>query len=366
MNWTSKLFLIPWLMIICMFMLVIIGTLALYSASDGVWTMSVKQHLIRSAIGFLIAFFIAFLPINWLFRTSFLAWFAFVCILMLLPFIGVGAGATRWIDLGVMNFQPSEPTKIAVILLLARYLSLRTFDQIDKFAIYIPAIFIIGIPSALVLRQPDLGTGLMILVGGLAVIFVSGLPKKYVFLGLGTVGASIPIIWGQLYDYQKARLLTFLNPEKDILGAGWQITQSKIALGSGGLFGKGFLQGSQSQLDYLPEKQTDFVFTLIGEEFGFVGSITIILIYFMIILSITSIGLKAKNRFTRLVSSGLGMIIFLYVFINIAMVTGVLPVVGAPLPLLSYGGTAMLTVFVILGISINLSINRDKEDLEIS
>ena len=200
MNWTSKLFLIPWLMIICMFMLVIIGTLALYSASDGVWTMSVKQHLIRSAIGFLIAFFIAFLPINWLFRTSFLVWFAFVFVLMLLPFIGVGAGATRWIDLGVMNFQPSEPTKIAVILLLARYLSLRTFDQIDKFAIYIPALFIIGIPSALVLRQPDLGTGLMILVGGLAVIFVSGLPKKYVFLGLGTVGASIPIIWGQLYD----------------------------------------------------------------------------------------------------------------------------------------------------------------------
>jgi rod shape determining protein RodA len=160
--------------------------------------------------------------------------------------------------------------------------------------------------------------------------------------------------------------LTFLNPEKDVLGAGWQITQSKIALGSGGLFGKGFLQGSQSQLDYLPEKQTDFVFTLIGEEFGFIGNIAIIFVYFLIIISITGIGLKAKNRFSRLVASGLAMVIFLYVFVNIAMVTGVLPVVGAPLPLLSYGGTALLTVFVILGISVNLSQNSQKEDLEIS
>ena len=366
MNWTSKLFVIPWLMMIGIFVLVIIGTMALYSASDGVWTASVQQHLLRSAIGFIIATFIAFIPINWLFRTSFIVWLAIVGLLTVIPFIGVGAGATRWIDLGFMNFQPSEPAKIAVILFLARYLSLRTVDQIDKLIIYLPAIVIIIIPTALVLKQPDLGTGLMIFVGGLSVIFVSGLPKRYVLLGLGTVAASIPVIWGQLYDYQKARLLTFLNPEKDVLGAGWQITQSKIALGSGGLFGKGYLQGSQSQLDYLPEKQTDFVFTLIGEEFGFVGSMTIILIYFLIILSITGIGMRAKNRFTRLVASGLAMVIFLYVFINIAMVTGVLPVVGAPLPLISYGGTAMLTIFLILGICINLSLNSFKEDIEIS
>ena len=366
MNLTTKLLAIPWMMVIGMLVLVIIGTMALYSASDGVWTISVQQHLLRSAIGFLIALIIAFLPINWLFRTSFIFWLFIVCLLTIIPFIGVGAGATRWINLGFMNFQPSEPAKISVILLLARYLSLRTFDQVDKLIIYVPAIFIIAIPSALVLRQPDLGTGLMIFVGGLAVIFVSGLPKRYVLLGLGTAAASIPIIWGRLYDYQKARLLTFLNPEKDVLGAGWQITQSKIALGSGGLFGKGYLQGSQSQLDYLPEKQTDFVFTLIGEEFGFVGSMTIILIYFIIILSITGIGFRAKNRFTRLVSSGLAMVIFLYVFINIAMVTGVLPVVGAPLPLISYGGTAMLTTFLILGICLNLSLNSFKEDIEIS
>ena len=366
MNWTSKILAIPWLMITGMLILVIIGTMALYSASDGVWTSSVQQHLLRSAIGFLLASFIAFIPINWIFRASFIMWAFIVCLLTVIPFIGVGAGATRWINLGFMNFQPSEPAKIAVILFLARYLSLRTFDQIDKLIIYLPAVFIVAIPTLLVLRQPDLGTGLMIFVGGLAVIFVSGVPKRYVFLGIGTFAASIPIIWGQLYDYQKARLLTFLNPEKDVLGAGWQITQSKIALGSGGLFGKGYLQGSQSQLDYLPEKQTDFVFTLIGEEFGFVGSMTIIFIYFLIILSITGIGLRAKNRFTRLVASGLAMVVFLYVFINIAMVTGVLPVVGAPLPLISYGGTAMLTTFLILGICINLSLNIIKEDIEIS
>ena len=366
MSWTSRLFAIPWVMVGGIFILVIIGTMALYSASDGTWTASVQQHLIRSALGFFLAFFIALLPIKFLFRISFIIWLGFVGILVALPLIGVGAGATRWINLGFMNFQPSEPTKIAVVLLLARYLSLRTFDQIDKLLIYIPALLIAAIPSALVLMQPDLGTGLMIFVAGLAVIFVSGLPKRYVIIGISAVAACIPIIWSQLYDYQKARLLTFLNPEKDILGAGWQITQSKIALGSGGLFGKGFLQGSQSQLDYLPEKQTDFVFTLIGEEFGFIGNSAIIFIYFLIIISITGIGLRAKNRFSSLVASGLAMVIFLYVFVNIAMVTGVLPVVGAPLPLLSYGGTALLTVFIILGISMNLSQNSQREDLEIS
>ena len=366
MSWTSRILAIPWVMVSSIFILVIIGTLALYSASDGVWTASVQQHLMRSTIGFLIAAFLAFLPINWLFRMSFLVWLGFVAVLVLLPFVGVGAGATRWINLGFMNFQPSEPAKIAVILLLARYFSLRTYEQIDRFFVYIPAVLIIAIPTALVLIQPDLGTGLMIFVAGISVIFVSGLPKRYVILGLGLIVACVPVIWSQLYDYQKSRLLTFLNPDQDVLGAGWQITQSKIALGSGGIFGKGFLQGSQSQLDYLPEKQTDFVFTLIGEEFGFIGTIAIIFIYFLIILSITGIGFRAKNRFSRLAASGLAMIIFLYVFVNIAMVTGVLPVVGAPLPLLSYGGTAMLTVFVILGISINLSQNTHKEDLEIS
>ena len=366
MSWTSRLLAVPWGMVCAILFLVLIGCLALYSASDGVWTVSVQQHLMRSGLGFLIAIFIAFLPINFLFRISFFVWLCFVAILMAMPFIGVGAGATRWIDLGFMNFQPSEPAKIAVIVLLARYLSQRSFDQIYKLIFYVPALLIIAITASLIFVQPDLGTGLMLIVGGLAVIFVSGLPKRYVCMGIGLLAAAIPIIWSQLYDYQKARLLTFLNPESDVLGAGWQITQSKIALGSGGMFGKGFLQGSQSQLDYLPEKQTDFVFTLIGEEFGFVGNVSIILIYFLIIFSITGVGLKAKNRFTQLVSSGLAMTIFLYMFVNIAMVTGVLPVVGAPLPLLSYGGTALLTMFVILGITINMSQNSHKEDLEVS
>ena len=189
MSVTSRLFAIPWIMVGGIFILVIIGTMALYSASDGVWTASVQQHLIRSALGFLLAVFITFLPINWLFRTSFIIWLGFVAILIALPFIGVGAGATRWIDLGFMNFQPSEPAKIAVVLLLARYLSLRTSEQIDKFLIYIPALLIAAIPSGLVLMQPDLGTGLMVFVAGLAVIFVSGLPKRYVLLGIGVVAA---------------------------------------------------------------------------------------------------------------------------------------------------------------------------------
>ena len=207
----------------------------------------------------------------------------------------------------------------------------------------------------------------MIFVAGLAVIFVSGLPKRYVLLGFGVVAACIPIIWSQLYDYQKSRLLTFLNPEKDVLGAGWQITQSKIALGSGGLFGKGFLQGSQSQLDYLPEKQTDFVFTLIGEEFGFIGNSAIIFVYFLIIISITGIGLKAKNRFSRLVASGLATVIF---FICVCEYSngkqGYCQLWVRLCHCFHMDGTALLTVFIILGISMNLSQNNQKEDLEIS
>ena len=350
MSWTSRILAIPWVMVSSIFILVIIGTLALYSASDGVWTTSVQQHLIRSAIGFLLAALIAFLPINWLFRMSFLVWLGFVVILVLLPFVGVGAGATRWINLGFMNFQPSEPAKIAVILLLARYFSLRTFDQIDKFLVYVPAILIISIPTALVLIQPDLGTALMIFVAGISVIFVSGLPKRYVFLGLGVIASCVPIIWSQLYDYQKARLLTFLNPEEDVLGAGWQITQSKIALGSGGFFGKGFLMGSQSQLNYLPEKQTDFVFTMIGEEFGFAGNVFILLIYLLLTISIMWISFRVQSRFAQLTCVGIAMTVFFYMFVNVAMVTGLLPVVGAPLPFISYGGTSMLTLFIAFGI----------------
>ena len=362
MSWTSRLFAIPWVMVGGIFILVIIGTMALYSASDGAWTASVQQHLIRSALGFLLAVVIAMLPINWLFRTSFIIWLGFVGILLLLPFIGVGSGATRWINLGFMNVQPSEPAKIAVVLLLARYLSLRTFDQIDKFLIYIPAILIAAIPAALVLMQPDLGTGLMIFVAGLVVIFVSGLPKRYVLLGIGVVAACIPIIWSQLYDYQKSRLLTFLNPEKDVLGAGWQITQSKIALGSGGVSGRGLTKGTQSQLNFLPEKHTDFIFTTLAEELGFVGGISLLTIYILILFFCLISAIEAKDKYSSLLISGIAMTFFLFFAVNMSMVMGLLPVVGVPLPLVSWGGSAMLVLMIGFGLIQSAHVHKPRTE----
>ena len=198
----------------------------------------------------------------------------------------------------------------------------------------------LGVPFALVLIQPDLGTSFMLLTGGLAVVFAAGVPRRYIVTGIMLAAAAAPVLWSQLYDYQKARIMTFLNPGADVLGAGYQITQSKIALGSGGLFGKGFLRGSQGQLNYLPEKQTDFVFTMIGEEFGFIGNLGILLIYFTILASVILTGLRCQHRFGRLACMGISFMLFLYIFVNIGMVTGLLPVVGAPLPLILRGDSA--------------------------
>ena len=202
----------------------------------------------------------------------------------------------------------------------------------------------------------------MLLIGGLAVVFVAGLPRRYVLAVILAFLAALPILWSQLYNYQKARILTFLNPDTDQLGAGYQIAQSKIALGSGGFFGKGFLMGSQSQLNYLPEKQTDFVFTMIGEEFGFIGNLAVLFTYFVILVSCLLVALRSRNRFGQLLCTGISVMLFLYVFVNIGMVTGLLPVVGAPLPLISYGGTAMLTVFIGLGLVVNVAIHQHLHD----
>jgi rod shape determining protein RodA len=228
--------------------------------------------------------------------------------------------------------------------------------------VYLPPLVLITVPFLLIIKQPDLGTALALLLGALSVLFAAGMPWRYIFtaivLGLG----SLPVLWMQLHAYQKERVMTFLNPGADALGAGYQITQSKIALGSGGLFGKGFLMGSQSQLNYLPEKQTDFVFTMIGEEFGLVGNLFILSVYLLLIGSILAISLRVGSRFAQLTCVGIAMMLFLYVFVNVAMVTGLLPVVGAPLPLISYGGTAMLTVFVGLGIVVSAVVHDRSEN----
>ena len=358
----SRLLTLPWLTIGCVFLLSVIGALALFSASQGSWSPWAERHIMRAAFGVVLMITILVMPIRLIFQSSYVVYAGALIILLALQAIGFGQGATRWIAIGPLNFQPSEPAKLAVVLALARYFSERTPEQLNSFLTYIPAFLIVALPTALVLIQPDLGTSLMLAMGGLIVIFCAGIPFRYVGLLFLAAMASLPVLWANLYDYQKQRILTFFNPEDDLLGAGFQITQSKIALGSGGIFGKGFLMGSQSQLNYLPEKQTDFVFTMIGEEFGLIGNLVILGIYFIIFYSILRLSWRVQHRFGRLVCAGISGMLFLYVFVNVAMVTGLVPVVGVPLPLISYGGTAMLTVFIALGLVNSMALSSDLED----
>ena len=268
-------------------------------------------------------------------------------------------GAKRWVGFAGLLLQPSELMKISLVLALARYFHGLTPEDVGRIPLLIPPILMVAAPSALVLRQPDLGTTLLLIAGGGVIFWLAGVRVWKFALVLGSALAAIPIGWQFLREYQKNRVLTFLNPENDPLGAGYHITQSKIALGSGGLFGKGFMLGSQSHLNFLPEKQTDFIFTMLGEEFGLVGGMALLGLYALVITYGYVIALRCQNQFGRLVAIGVTSTFFLYVFINIAMVMGLIPVVGVPLPLVSYGGTVMMTILVSFGLLMSVSIHRD-------
>ena len=357
----SKLSKLNFLIIASVILLGFVGVASLYSAAGGYWDPWAKNHLIRLIFGIFLMLILAFLPHNIFFKLSVLSFFIGILSLILVKFIGTG-NVQRWITLGGINFQPSEAMKIALILILARYFDHISRIELDKLKTYILPHFLILLPGFLVISQPDLGTGLTIILLGLAILFFVGISMKFVILCFILLASSVPFIWNQLYDYQKDRILVFLNPEIDSLGSGYQIIQSKIAIGSGGFFGKGYLLGSQSRLNYLPEKHTDFIFTLISEELGFLGSIFIILIFCILIISIMKISFRVKSFFSKIVTFGIGFLLFLYLSLNIGMVCGLLPVVGAPLPLISYGGTSLLTVLI--GVGIVLSINiHDKEFL---
>ncbi len=356
----SKLLKLDWIIILCVILLGFVGVASLYSAAGGDWEPWAKNHLMRLIFGSLLMLILAFLPPNIFFKFSILSFFLGIITLVLVKFIGTG-NVQRWITINGINFQPSEFMKLGLILILARYFDHVSRIELDKLTTYLVPIFLIFIPGFLVISQPDLGTGLTIILLGLAILFFVGISMKFVILCLLLFTFSVPLIWNQLYDYQKNRILVFLNPEIDSLGSGYQIIQSKIAIGSGGVFGKGYLLGSQSRLNYLPEKHTDFIFTLISEEFGFLGSISIILIFCILIISIMKTCFKVETLFSKVVVFGIGFLLFLYLSLNIGMVCGLLPVVGAPLPLISYGGTSLLTVLI--GIGIILSINMHDKKL---
>ena len=355
------LFRIPWHIIFLAGILVVVGSLALYSASEGSWVPWAGRHAMRAGAGLAIVIIFAFIDFKYIRAIVYPLFLATIIVLILLLFIGTGSGVSRWITVGGFTFQPSEPAKIAVIMALARYFDEQSADKFQSIVTYLPTLVIVAVPFLLVLKQPDLGTALMLFLGAIAVIFVAGIPWRYVTVAFLAGCGSIPLLWMNLHAYQKARVMTFLNPEADMLGTGYQITQSKIALGSGGMFGKGFLLGSQSHLNYLPEKQTDFVFTMIGEEFGLVGNLLILLIYMLMVAAILHISYRVASRFAQLTCVGIAVMLFLYMFVNVAMVTGLLPVVGAPLPLISYGGTAMLTVFAGIGIVASANVHDRHE-----
>ena len=285
-------------------------------------------------------------------------WFYFVCLFLLVLVLLVGEtvnGATRWLNIGI-SFQPSELMKIAMPLMIARYIASGALP---------PAVFSVGVsitivlvPSVLIMLEPDLGTSILIAFSGLVVIFLSGLKKRYLAVALGLLLASLPLMWSNMHPFQKNRILTLLNPESDPLGSGYHLIQSKIAIGSGGLFGKGWLNSTQGQLDFLPERTTDFIFAILAEEFGFLGVSLLIGIYLYIIGRGIMIAINAQDLFSRLLAASISLTFFVYVFVNIAMTTGILPVVGVPLPLISAGGTSMLTIMIGLGMLMSVQTHR--------
>ncbi len=353
-----KRFNYKYLFLICC--VVFIGIGVLYSAANGHWQPWASRQFVRFLLSLGVLIIVSFINLRiWMKYAYWIYGIGIVLLIGVSLFGHVGMGAQRWLNLGIINLQPSEVMKIALILALAKYFHSSSLSDIHSIQYMIPPALMMILPVSLILMQPDLGTALMLVFATGAVFFVVGVQVWKFLIILATVSGCIPILWTFLHEYQKKRVLTFLNPENDPLGAGYHIMQSKITLGSGGLFGKGFMESTQSRLNFLPEKQTDFIFTVLSEEFGFFGSTSLICLYFIIILYGFYISFRCNSFFGKVLAIGLTVNFALYVFINIGMVMGLLPVVGVPLPLVSYGGTAMMTLFLGFGLIQSVYINRD-------
>jgi rod shape determining protein RodA len=359
LRFKDKIFGLDFSLIFMILLLGVISLFAMYSSEQGKFGYYTQSHLYRFSIFFAVFVMVSFFRVQFWFKSAYLFYFIILILLFAVYFYGVTAsGSKRWINLFFVNLQPSELMKVALIVFLARYYYKIPSEHVTNIKYIIFPLLALLVPVFLVASQPDLGTAALIMVTGIIVIWLTGFGIKhflysfFVFICLTPVGISF------LRPYQKSRILTFFNPERDPLGAGYQIIQSKIAVGSGGIFGKGFLQGSQSYLDYLPEKHTDFIFTLFSEEFGFVGSIVLLLIYVIIIYRIIVIGNQSRNNFAKLYCFGFATAFFVYVSVNMSMVLGLLPIVGAPLPIMSYGGSAMLSMMIGLGIVMSCKIHE--------
>ena len=360
LTFIQRVWQLNWGLMLLIIVTACVGLATLYSISGGTTETWVSRQLMRFGVGFFLMLLVAVIDIRFWLRAAFLIYGVALVLLVAVEVVGtVGMGAQRWVDLGPFQLQPSEVMKIALVLALARYFHGITHEEVAQLRwLVVPSLMVI-IPVTLVLRQPDLGTALLLLIGAAVMFFLAGVRLWIFGAGLMTALAAIPFAWHYLHDYQRERILTFLNPERDPLGAGYHILQSKIALGSGGMFGKGFLQGTQSHLNFLPEMQTDFIFTMLAEEFGLVGALGLLALYVFMLAYAIAIALRSRSQFGRLLGMGIAGTFFVYFFINIAMVTGLVPVVGVPLPLVSYGGTAMVTILVGFGLIMSVYIHRD-------
>ena len=357
----QKVWQINWIFVLLIVLTAATGFAMLYSAANGNLDPWASRQMVRFAVGLGAMLAVAVIDIRLWLRYAYAVYGVSLLLLVAVEFMGsVGMGAQRWIDLGVITLQPSEFVKVTMILALARYFYASRIEDMRRVTyVFLPAIFI-ALPAFLVIRQPDLGTGVLLLTTGVVMLYIAGVHIwMFAATGIAALVAVWPVWKFVLLDYQKKRVLTYFSPENDPLGAGYHILQSKIALGSGGLFGKGFMQGSQSHLNFLPEKQTDFIFTMLAEEFGMAGGLTLLVLYLLLLIFGFAIALRARNQFGRLLGLGITTAFFLNVFVNIGMVTGLLPVVGMPLPLISYGGSSMLMLLFGFGLLMCAYVHRD-------
>ena len=350
-NFFSKLANFDYVLMACILLLGVISLATMYSTDGGKILFHTKSHFTKLIVFTIMMLIFSFINIKFWYSIGYFFYIIIIGLLIWTYLFGIkSSGSQRWIDLYFINLQPSELMKICIILCLAKYFHRMKLENVNSLYAILSSLIIILLPMGLVIVQPDLGTSLLISISGLAVLWFAGINHKYFIYTMIGFLISLPFIISFLKPYQKLRVLTFLNPDRDPLGAGYQIIQSKIAVGSGGIFGKGFLKGTQSYLEFLPEKHTDFIFTLFSEEFGFIGSVFLLLIYAVIIYRIVAIGAQSRSYFAKLFCYSFGTSIFIYVVINMSMVLGLLPIVGSPLPIMSYGGSSMLATMIGFGI----------------
>jgi rod shape determining protein RodA len=350
-----------YVLLFCILILGFISLTTMYSTDGGEVLFHTKSHFTKLVVFTIMMLIISFINIKYWFAIGYFSYISVIGLLIWTYMFGItSSGSQRWIDLYFINLQPSELMKIFIIICLAKFFHRMKLENVNSIYTILTSLIIILLPMGLVIVQPDLGTALLIAISGIAVLWFAGVNYKYFIYTLLGFVISLPFVIAFLKPYQKLRVLTFLNPDKDPLGAGYQIIQSKIAVGSGGIFGKGFLKGTQSYLEFLPEKHTDFIFTLFSEEFGFVGSTLLLIIYAIIIYRIIAIGASSRSYFAKIFCYSFGAAIFVFITINMSMVLGLLPIVGSPLPIMSYGGSSMLATMIGFGIVMSAKVHNQQ------